>query len=85
MIRLPAHRSSGGPREKLGTDQWGAAFLTTQQRRGIILAAAPTLAVGLAVGYLLARLGLRPVRRIARVERAYGLDPNAPLPPTERP
>ena len=35
-------------------------------RRGIILAAAPTLAVGLAVGYLLARLGLRPVRRIAR-------------------
>ena len=38
MIRLPAHRSSGGPREKLATDQWGAAFLTTQQRRGIILA-----------------------------------------------
>lgn len=23
--------------------------------------------------------------RIARVERAYGLDPDAPLPPTERP
>jgi two-component system heavy metal sensor histidine kinase CusS len=41
---------------------------------GIILAVVPTLAVGLAVGYLLARLGLRPVRRIAREMQAVSTD-----------
>jgi two-component system heavy metal sensor histidine kinase CusS len=38
------------------------------------LAVVPTLAVGLAVGYLLARLGLRPVRRIAREMQAVSTD-----------
>jgi two-component system heavy metal sensor histidine kinase CusS len=55
-------------------DRSQEAEFSAKVHLGLGLAVVPTLAVGLAVGYLLARLGLRPVRRIARAMQDVSTD-----------
>ena len=79
-------RTQGGVLCTLGAervDGWSYHFALDRSQEAeffakvhwaIALALVPTLGVGLAVGYLLAWLGLRPVRRIAREMRDVSTD-----------